>query len=105
MATFYITGVEPDGRDQNRVNDAVYGKDFYISMEKAVFLVRAGVKFRTLCANNRHAPVYAQQSLSGNWYLKTSPDAYIANNIGTIASRPRASTLLSGGIRRNAFSR
>lgn len=87
LAIFYITGVEPDKGDPDRVNDAVYGSDFYLSMDKAAYLARHGVHFRTFVPYSRPVDVKAHQSPLGNWYLKTSPDARIANNLGYIKAK------------------
>lgn len=106
LAIFYITGVEPDKGDPDRVNDAVYGPDFYLSMSKAVSLARSGVEFRTSVSGAKTARALPYRSPRGNWYLKTSPDAYVANNLGIIAAERQISTLLTGGLpkrHRNAF--
>ncbi|MEH6808961.1 MAG: DUF3892 domain-containing protein [Hyphomonas oceanitis] len=86
MAKLVITGCVPDGSDSDRVIDIVYGDGFRLRMDKAVELALAGIEFWAKMPGITIAKVNVQKSLTGNYFLRTSPDAWVANNLGRICS-------------------
>ncbi|WP_155839822.1 DUF3892 domain-containing protein [Hyphomonas jannaschiana] len=104
MARLVITGCVADGADADRTIDVVYGDGFRLRMDKAVELALAGVEFWAKMPGITIARVRVQKSVSGNYYLRTHPDAWVANNLGKICSTNRASKLASANSLASGFS-
>jgi hypothetical protein len=102
MTKLVITGCIPDGSDANRTNDAVYGDGFYLRMDVAIQLALSGTEFWVKMPGIMIAKVEVAKSANGRLYLKTHPDAWIANNLGEICSGPKKleSALSKIGLRR-----
>lgn len=87
MTTLYIEGCVEDGKDPGYVSDAVYGDGFFLRMDRAIQLASAGVNFKARVFGLLVADVRVAKSPLGRLYLKTSPDALVANNLGEITSK------------------
>ncbi len=86
MPSLQITFCMPDRSDPDRVIDCVGGRGWVMHMDVAILCAQQGMDFYVVVDGAR-AEVGVATSQYGRKYLRTRPDATIANNLGEITSR------------------